>query len=453
MDGITTPTAHTAKHRPAPVGIRERIQTMDVLRGLALLGILLPNIADMSFPSDHLGGYETHFPAALDQIVLWGTAFFVQGKLYTMFSFLFGIGVAIQYERAQARGVRFAPWHLRRLLVLLVIGLLHDVLIWSGLILITYAVVGLFMLPFVRRQPRTLLIWAVVLILIPSLLRPVLRAVIHRPAASQTAATQGTQSTQSTQGTEGEQTTQDTAQDTAPEVGATAALSDFELELQRFGHGSYADQVRYRIGRLPRTFLIIAVMGSYILGMFLLGLLSWRCRVWTELAQRRALLVRLAAWGLPIGGALAAAALLLMHALTERPGPALSFGISTANSIANVALCLGYVGLAALVLRTSLGRRLLQPLAPVGRTALSNYILQSLVCTTIFYSFGLGLYGQIGPALNLLIVLLVWAFQLALSAWWIGHFRFGPVEWTWRSLSYGRRMPLLRRAAEPAEPI
>jgi len=114
--------------------------------------------------------------------------------------------------------------------------------------------------------------------------------------------------------------------------------------------------------------------------------------------------------------------------------------------IGNMALCLGYLAAVVLAMTTQRGLRLLSPLAPVGRTALSNYIFQSLVCTTIFYGHGLGLYGRIGPSLNLLLVLAVFSVQLGLSAWWVRHFRFGPVEWVWRSLTYGRRFPIMREA-------
>jgi uncharacterized protein len=443
MDETATPDTHPVEPRPAPIAQRDRIQALDVLRGLALLGILLPNIADMSFPSRSAAAFQAFFPGVLDRVVLWGVALLVQGKLYTMFSFLFGIGVAIQYERAQARGLPFARQHLRRLLVLLVIGLLHDVFIWSGLILLTYAVVGVFILPFLRRKPRTLLIWAIVLILIPLFLRPAVHAVTHRvhgsAAASRAAGAQDTQNgqTQTAPSTSAESTTESTTEDAARSRIA-AAQRESDRNLERFIHGTYADQLRYRLGRLPRTFIVIAMVGSYILGMFLLGLLSWRCHLWTRLAEQRARLVRLAAWGLPIGSALAVSALLIVSTLPGRPGLLVYLGIT----LANVALCLGYIGLVTLALRTAPGRRLLLPLAPVGRTALSNYILQSLIGTTIFYSYGLGLYSQVGPALNLLIVLLIWAFQIALSTWWVERFRFGPVEWAWRTLTYGRLLPI-----------
>jgi uncharacterized protein len=116
-----------------------------------------------------------------------------------------------------------------------------------------------------------------------------------------------------------------------------------------------------------------------------------------------------------------------------------------AQLVGNMTLCLGYLAAVVLAMTTATGRRLLAPFAPVGRTALSNYIFQSAVGTALFYGHGLGLFGTVGPAACSLLVLAIFAVQLVLSAWWLRNFQFGPVEWLWRCLTYGRRFPIVRR--------
>lgn len=488
MDSKTQPGCPAPDTRPAPIEAHQRIETIDIVRGLALAGILLINIGAMSFPRGYGDMYHGLFDGTLDRIADWGSSWLVEGKLYTMFSFLFGLGVAIQMERASEKGIRLTPWHCRRLLVLLVIGLLHDVLIWQGLILIAYSLVGFLILPFFRRKTKTLLIWICALLITPALVSTTITALNPRrgqekttaeiskkdlsaaeAAAQKTTASpiEGVSSKEAT--SEGSGSGKLSARDSAagdPAEGPTAdelpargagskepdqlesAADDetteerFAKEVARYATGSYLEQVRDRASQVPRTLKIVLAMGWYLLGMFLLGLLSWRHGVWKNLESSRPMLIRVAGWGLGVGLPLSAANVLTRILYEGEPTPLVVAGFMLSRQLSYVILCLAYVAAIVLMLRSSLGRKVLQPFAPVGRAALSNYILQSVICTTIFYSHGLGLFGQVGPAVNLLIVALVIALQVALSAWWMERFRFGPAEWAWRSLSYGRAMKL-----------
>jgi uncharacterized protein len=186
-------------------------------------------------------------------------------------------------------------------------------------------------------------------------------------------------------------------------------------------------------------------MGPTVLALFLLGLALGKLGIAAQLSQRRRLLWRTlifaALIGVPGNLAYALAAELLLSRLD---GMMLLFAVAT---LAAPALCLAYACAFLLAWPTGVGQRILGPLRPVGRMALTNYLFQSLVCTTIFYGYGGGWFGSVGPAAGLLIALAVFAVQIPLSHAWLARFEFGPAEWLWRSLTYGRRQPWRRAAA------
>ncbi len=433
MRNERTADTETGSDTIRPIADGERIVTLDVLRGLAIFGILFVNIGMYSFPEGYSQIHQELFGGTADRIVYWATQFFIEGKFYSLFSVLFGIGAAIQFERARQRGLKFGPWYSRRLLVLLGIGLVHDVFIASGIILLTYSIVGFWLIPFFKRQAKTLLVWTGVMVLIPVLVVSVFITV--RAAAEK-----------------------DETGDPA-EVVTTSEIEDasetrkaFEGEVETFAHGSYPELVRVRLGKVPESVAITLALGSYVLGMFLIGLLLWRSGWITDPGAHRKEIRRLLTLGLLVGGLCNGGYLTVRALVSSAPPPAVLVPAVTMQLIGNMALCLGYLCAVVLVMSNQRGRRLLLPLAAVGRTALSNYVFQGLVCTTIYYGHGLGLYGSVGPSVNLLLVLAVFSVQLVLSAWWVRRFRFGPVEWVWRSLTYGRKFPMLRDPGCPDTP-
>ena len=175
--GATVPTPAAAtppdeRIEPAagPVQPRQRIQTIDILRGFAIFGILLVNMEFYHQAALNLVAQMKVPATALDQLARWFIAFFGEGKFYSTFSFLFGLGMAIQYGRAEERHAHFGPFWLRRMLVLLAFGLIHAYLFWPGDILILYSLLGIALLLWRKARPRTLLIWAAVFLLLPLLL-------------------------------------------------------------------------------------------------------------------------------------------------------------------------------------------------------------------------------------------------------------------------------------------
>lgn len=395
---------------PVPAG--ERIEVVDILRGFALFGILVVNMA--SFKS--AAGIPGLGPEAggVDRLASLGILLFAQSKFFTLFSFLFGYGFSIQLLRARERGVSFVPRFARRLLVLLGFGLAHAVLLWNGDILTLYAVAGFVLILFRDRSPRALLVWAGALLLGALLLfLGALGALeLYRATAGGAARVAGLE---------------------ASFLEGFAQVRAEELRL--YGGGGYAEIVAGRAKGLPGTWAFLLLISPTVLAMFLLGLWAGKRGVLRDVEDHLPLLRRVRFWGLGIGLPLNMA----VAAAQAQLGPIsglLVLGVDLA--LAGPVLSMGYA--AALVLlarRAGWGGRL-APLAATGRMALTNYLLQSLICTTLFYRYGFGLYGEVGPAAGLLPCVGIYALQIPLSAWWLGRYRFGPLEWVWRSLTYGR---------------
>jgi uncharacterized protein len=391
----------------APVSPSERIEVLDVLRGAALLGILTANTR----------GFNGPLAAYIDHSLMWtdpGSRFaqgavdlFVSGKFITMFAFMFGIGFAIQMDRAQARGIESSRFYVRRLGALMLFGLVHSVFVWWGDILLPYAVMGFALLPF-RTRTQTSVLWgAVAFYAYPTYVAALMLA-LHLAGL--------------------------------PMPGPTPTTPE---ELQRiiavYAGGTYATIVRQNLAELPLNLLAIVFFYPRVLGVFLFGLWAWRAGIIRDLSSRTALLRRCQIHGLWVGlvfNAATVAAMEIYHPSPLAPSVA-GFVANLTGSIGVPAGSLFYASTLALLWQSPAWRRWLAPFGAVGRTALSNYLLQSLVCTALFYSWGAGLYGTVSPLAGLAITLLIYAGQVALTAVFFRYFRTGPMEWLWRRLTYG----------------
>lgn len=422
MEGSKQTVNDPAVARGGPVSRSERIPTIDILRGFALCGILLVNMHLFGFPAQELliGTEETG--SLLDRIAAWGIQVFAESKFYPIFSFLFGLGFSLQIQRAEARGTRFVPFYLRRLFILLLIGAAHAVFIWVGDILVLYALLGAILLLFFRRRsPRTLLVWTGVFLAI-SVLLPVGLSGLALLAKLTPAG--------------------------AAEVSASFAESEAGLRADAaqaavvYATGSFAEITAQRLSDLRLIYSVAVFLAFNAFAMFLLGLYVGRRGMHQDIAAHAPLLKRLFWWGLVLGvsGNLA-------HAMVSH-GPELALPTwldliaDTARTLGSPALALSYIAGLTLLLQHDAWRARLRPLAAVGRMALTNYLLQSLVATTIFYGYGFGFFGQVGSALGLVLTLAIFTAQIPLSVWWMGRFQFGPVEWLWRTLTYMRWQPI-----------
>jgi uncharacterized protein len=400
-----------------PVAPSERIQVLDILRGFALLGILAVNMQLFSSPIYlALTGLQ-EWEEPMDRVADGLISYFAQGKFYPIFSFLFGLGMALQYQRATERGTaQFGLVYARRLFVLLGIGMIHAFLIWEGDILLVYALLGFLLLLFAQRREKTLLIWAGICLVLPVLIAGAVFGVVFLASMIPEAAAQieGAFSGQ-------ESYYQQRAEET----------------IQAFAHGTYGEIFRQRLANLAFLYKVSFFYLPIIFGMFLLGLFAAKHRLFHHVPDHLGFFRRVLLWAGPVGLIGNTVFFLSSDAQSENPA-SLWFVAGTAGlSLGATALALCYVSGLTLLAQREWWRRRLAWLAPVGRMALTNYLAQSLICTTIFYSYGLALFGRVGPAAGLLLTFGIFIVQIFWSRWWMSRFRFGPAEWLWRRLTYG----------------
>ena len=391
--------------------VRERHDLIDALRGFALGGVLLVNLAYFSLYEYLPDPSRAALPTArFDALALQVMELLVNIKFITLFSLLFGLGFSLQMERAQADGglKRFV----RRLLILLVIGMLHSWLVWWGDILLTYAAAGLLLVCFRRAPDWLLLAGGLVLALaVPPLVSPWMREVLADWPKQ-------------------------------PEVYADA--------LQAFSSHSFSTALNGNMQIATWARISNWALVCFVLGRFLLGYWAGRRGLFQRPTQHRALLARLFRGSLTIG--IAMTVLQFTQAglreqiawLDSEPG---KFAIRILLRAGPLALGIAYAtGFALLFLQPAWQRRL-QLLAPMGRMALTHYLSQSVLGIALFYGIGLGIGPRWGVAGWLLAWAAIFGLQLWASHWWLARFRFGPMEWVWRSLTYGRRQPFRRERA------
>jgi len=410
--------------RLAPLPGDERIQAMDVLRGFALIGILLMNIEAFVGPlNGALTGLDPQWTGA-DRWADGLIYILVQGKFYPLFSLLFGMGFAVMMVRANTAGRPFFAVYFRRVLALLVIGLAHALLVWSGDILTMYALVAIPLLLFFRGTPQSRLPkWGIAFYLFPILLvmlfgalgsvmqmQPEMAAEFNKAMAAQ----------------------------------ADVMAAMLEGQRQAFGSGTYAEAVAQRGRDLGMMLSFIWIMGFQLLGLFLVG--AWFVR--SGAIARPSGFPRLYAglrWvSLPLGLAMT---LLSFHLVPTVDMARMDMTSSVANSLfwlGGALMCLGYLAWIVRGLQSPTMAPRLGVLAPAGRMALTNYLTQSVVCTLIFYGYGLGYFEQLPRAWQVPFVLVLFALQVAFSHWWLARFRFGPMEWLWRAATY-LQLPPMRR--------
>ena len=422
MVGTREAVTATGAAPVAPIGERERITSIDVLRGFALLGILVMNIQSFS-----MIGAAYFNPTAYGDLsganllVCAVSHVLADQKFMTIFSMLFGAGVVVFTTRAEAKGRKPAHLHYRRMMWLALFGLLHGFLLWYGDILFSYAICGLLVYLLRRLKPGWLMLIGAAALLIPSGLNLLSGWMVM--IWSQVAEAQ--------------------IETWAP----TAEQAAKELAVYR---GSWPEQMAYRA---PFSVMIQTVALLFFTlwragGLMLVGMALFKLGVFSA-KRSTAFYLMMVAIGLLIGIPLILYGMHRNFASDWSLEYARFFG-SQYNYWASIPVSGMWIGLVMLLCRSGILRRLQNALAAVGRMAFTNYILQTVICTTIFYGHGLGLYGYLERGEQILVVLLVWTLQLFLSPLWLRCFCFGPLEWLWRSLSYWRVQPLLRgRGEEP----
>jgi uncharacterized protein len=411
--------AGTGGYMPAPVVPGQRIISLDVLRGFAILGILIMNIQSFSMISAAYFNPSAYGDLSGVNRWVWILSHMIADtKFISIFSMLFGAGIVLLAERLSSKGIGPAAVHYRRITGLLVIGLMHGFLLWPGDILTAYAIVGAVAFLFWRRSPRTLLIVGLLVTAVSSVLylfaqwslpywfdqggQPML--VMWRPGAERIA-------------------------------WETAGYT-----------GGWLDQMLVR----ANEFISMMTGGFWFFlawragGMMLIGMALYK---WGVLSAERTR--RFYGWMTGIGLAVGYPIIALGVARNFAAEWTIRYSFfagSQYNYWGSLLVALGYIGLVMLLVKSKPTGALVRTMQPVGRMAFTNYLLQTVLMTAVFYGHGLGLFGQVERWGQVLIVFAVWAFEIWLSNIWLARFRFGPAEWLWRTLTYMRLQPMRRTA-------
>nr|WP_238942629.1 DUF418 domain-containing protein [Planococcus beigongshangi] len=364
------------------------------MRGVALLGILLVNMLAFHSPFSYIDPY-TWFDAAGDQTTYAFIDVFVQASFYPLFAMLFGYGLGMQFLRAESRNRPFAPMAVKRLAILLLFGILHAFLLWFGDILITYAIMGFLLIGMMRLDSKWLLTLGVIIYAVPqALLLLILFAAV--------------------------------AMDSSFYVG----IQEVQNSVAAYGGGTYAEIFRQRFddwmySNNPLNYIVLIVT---ILPFTMVGAAAAKWRLIERTREMKKLWI-----GLAVGGFVIGLLLKLTPYLIDK-----NIAMTYLQDIfGGPLLAVSYAAAIALISQNLKAAKILRPLAKAGRMSLTTYITQSVIATTIFYSYGLGLYGQVSVLAGTLLALGIFVIQLIFAELWLTKFNQGPLEMLWRKITYG----------------
>lgn len=375
------------------------------MRGLSILGIFLVNMLSFHTPILYIDPFVT-WTSTSDRLFYSWIDLFIQGSIYPLFSFLFGYGFVILRERTIMKGGTFSTIAIRRLLFLLVIGWVHANYIWHGDILFTYSLFGIFLLLFIRLRGKVLMLLGLILYFVPNVIITVMITLASMVAgngeftvADETSALASYKAYQNGTYEEiREQRFIDWSLVNHPGNLFFMLFSIFPLFL--IGGGAAKEDWLRRVTDLKRPFLVVIAV-TLFMGLFIKSAPYWLTRNWaTEYSQDM------------LGGPL---------------------------------LSIAYILLIALGTNHQRGLQVFKFFGPVGKLSFTNYLVQSIVSTLIFYSYGLGLYGQVSVVEGTLLALTIFIIQLIFSHIWVKYFYLGPFEWVWRTVSYWKWQSLMKK--------
>lgn len=428
-----------AVHAPGPIASSDRFIAIDAVRGFALLGILFVNMQTFAEPFGAFLVPET--AGGIEKFWYVFVKIFCEGKFYVLFSMLFGMGLVLQQRSVDRAGGSFAGLYLRRLLVLLVIGLLHALVLWYGDILFVYAIVGTLLLVCSRARASTLLIVGAVVMALVILLGGLAGGLMMAQPRPETP------------------TAIDLPAVESPMRALFAAYQDGKIqggpehpvymhyETLAFREGPWLDAAFFRAATWL-FFLVFTLLGFgwSIIAMFFIG--AGLIKLDVLAPKWRAWRMRFVIAGVAVGVPCAIAAAVLMG---SNGGFLAGAAGLTLNYIASPLFALMFFSAGSLIVESGRLRGVVSVLASVGRMALTNYLLQTVVCVSIFQHWGLQQFGLWTRNERCLLVLAIFAAQCVYSPIWLKYFKFGPMEWVWRSLTYLKVQPMVRaHAALPA---
>ncbi len=408
---------HSAQATPAPDN--ERYEILDILRGIALIGICVANYPVISLYIFQSPDIVAAMPTAMiDKGWAYFHFAFIDGRFYSLFSLLFGIGFSIMILRLKNSNRNAYGIFYRRLVVLLLFGLAHALLIWEGDILLLYALLGMLLPLFRKVSDKTLLVLFVILVLSPLLFdaAKVISKGNWKLAGPLTSF--------------------------VVEMDARIGITDENAGRWIVEHDSYSDVLRWLQNGFAWRWMML-IDGNRlpkVLGLFLLGFYVGRKMIYANLEENRSLLRKVQRFTLILGLPASIAFSYFELDNVRLPNtPGLLDTLFYALSV--IPMSLFYAStICLLYLKPGWSGRL-RLFAPVGRMALTNYIMQSVIGVLIFWGVGFGV-GSLGLIWVILIAVTVYLFQILISRAWLKYFRYGPLEWIWRQLTYGKRLPI-----------
>jgi uncharacterized protein len=441
-------TPPSATQPAVPVAASERILSLDATRGAAVLGILLMNIWAFAGPQ----GFFDYPVAVADwggaPVVTWAIVHTLfEGSQRALFSLLFGAGMLLMVGHLERSAPDASPGRIyyRRVGWLIVIGLVDAfVLLWPADILVTYGLCGLVLYPFRRLRPAWLVAIAVAIMALNAGLR-VADLQEGRALQATYAEVQGRDAaTLSPAETEAVAAWERIQARARPDLSSPQVQESLRVTAEGPLGAFFTERARTSL--ILQTVVALNAWLLDALAVMFLGMAALRAGLLTGGASGRTLALLVVA-GYGIGLPLSLAETLAL--LRTDFDPIVDKQYLVVYDLRRLGVAAGHLGVLLWITRQPRWRAVTTRVAAVGRMALSNYLAQSVLCGLIFYAVGLGLYGRFTGFYLYLVVALVWTLQLAWSPWWLARYRFGPAEWVWRSLTYGRRQPFRRAPASP----
>jgi len=435
---LTKPIPMSFAGNLTPTGNINRINSVDIIRGVSLCGILLMNITGFGLPHAYLDPTVSGGATGPNLATWWTTSMFFEGTMRGMFSMLFGAGIILFTGRSSEsiNGVSVTDAYFRRILWLFLFGIIHCyIFLWHGEILYSYALVGMFAFTFRHWKPRHLVVGAIVLLCCATAWN--VKDYFHEKNAFNLAAAAQQKKEQGNALTKKEESAIADWQSIFHEKKPTAEKLNEEIEAY---HQDYFSIVAYKgpLNQFMETTFIYRVAFFDVFGMMLLGMAFLKNGILkAEKSNRYYVILGLVGYtvGLSVNYwetsyVMAQQFQIIAHDLTD-----------LTYNVGRVFTTLGHVAVIMLFIRSGILMFLQRSLAAVGQMAFTNYIMQTLICNTIFLGFGFSLYGMLERHELYYIVASVWIFQLIVSSIWLNYFRFGPLEWMWRSLTYWQKQP------------
>ncbi|CAM4053106.1 hypothetical protein BAMA_00240 [Bacillus manliponensis] len=385
--------------------MNQRVEAIDAVRGFALFGILLVNMVFFQFGTS--ANEKITFIFAADKGANWFINFFGSGNFVSLFSFLFGMSIIMLQGSVLKKEQRFFPIYTRRIILLLIFGYLHTTLIWIGDILFSYALMGILLSVFINRKPKTLLIWFFILL--------ALKMFMAYPQGS----------------------TADQFEDFIPYIEKTQHVHET---------GSYIDHVIFRVTEDPFQYIdipfsgplaIVVIFATMLLSMapiFLLGMYVARKGWLFQIEEHLSLIKK--TWLITT---LFSLTIKIIAQLTDQP-----IITMLEDGLTPITMALFYATSIILLVHAKKAPRLFQHMANMGKMSVTNYLMQSIIATTIFYAYGFGLFGELGISVGIVLTLVIYAAQLFASTYWLQKFQIGPFEYIWRLGTYWRK-PAFRK--------